>query len=186
MKKDFESTALQGSWRPQVFSENEIGSQLEALFPERDVTVLTAWVEAALLAGVEPVTPPPLSLREPPVAQTLAALFDLPLERAEEVLTNLHDTQAWVEGAGRKVRVLHVKSPLAGSATLVRVEPGGEFPDHGHSSDETVLVLVGAYRDSNGEERRTGQVHVSVPGTEHSLEPVGGVACICAVFRAAA
>ena len=57
------------------------------------------------------------------------------------------------------VLVAHVPNGPATEGAIVgfiKLAPGTSFPTHTHLGDETVLVVQGAFRDSEGEEARAG------------------------------
>ncbi len=150
--------------------------------------MLESEIEAALLEAVEPVKPPAVDglLARARTADRLAvmgpklgALFGLSDEATAALLTAIRTKAGLIPGPGRGVRFL----PVEGLAKCVLfVDGDGEFPSHVHTGDETLLVLEGALRDSAGLECWRGDAVTLPEGSEHSVQAVGGVPCICAVL----
>jgi anti-sigma factor ChrR (cupin superfamily) len=183
--------------------DDDMSSALKAVLTERkqpasDAEGLAVAVEAALIEGVEPVNPPPAALpgllaqvratdRITHFAPQLAELYDLSLEQAQALITQLRGSEGWTEGPAAGVKLFPVQTgPRVRDAlaALVSLEPGSEFPSHPHLGPEKVLVLEGAYRDSSGEEYWRGELHQSAAGTQHSFRAMGGIPCICAGLNA--
>ncbi len=59
---------------------------------------------------------------------------------------------------------------------IVRIEPGGAFPEHTHLGRETVLVLQGSYHDlSSGEDVQRGDLVVREAGEPHALKVTSSI-----------
>lgn len=66
------------------------------------------------------------------------------------------------------------RAPEGGSsAAILRYEPGARVPLHRHTGYEHIYVLEGSQRDERGE-YGAGTLVVNPPGTEHSVESLGG------------
>lgn len=143
-------------------------------------------IEAALLASVEPVKPPPADGllararaedRMLGLAPKLAGVFGLTAEAATEVIRRIRSGEGRVPGPPG-VSFL----PVEGAAKcILLVDAGAEYPSHVHAGDETLLVLEGALKDSHGQEVWRGDAVTLPEGSEHSVAAMGGVPCICAV-----
>ena len=141
-------------------------------------------------ATVEPVKPPPadrllararLEDRMAALGPKLGALFGLTDDATAALLTAIRTQTGLFPGPGRGVQVM----PVDGLAKcLLFVEADGEFPSHVHEGDETLLVLEGALKDSNGLECWRGDQVTLPKGSEHVVRATGGVRCICAVLTA--
>lgn len=81
-----------------------------------------------------------------PFTSRLAALFDLGLDRAREVLAWVEDPHRWLP-AVPGVALVHVRGgPAVAGADcgLVRVAPGVGFPWHAHHAEERTLFVAGS------------------------------------------
>ncbi len=111
--------------------------------------------------------------------EQLAALCDVAADKARELLDLIDTASAWEPGPNAGSRLVHLdRGPALAADTLVgfvRVEPGVEFPFHRHLGDETVLILQGALRDSDGSTARRGDVVFRAGGSEHSFVATGEV-----------
>ncbi|MBL8919341.1 MAG: cupin domain-containing protein [Myxococcaceae bacterium] len=114
----------------------------------------------------------------------LASHFDIPEERAVELVNAFDEPARWGEGPAPGLSLMPVEAGprWAGFLTVVvRLEPGAQLPMHTHAAREQVLVLEGGYRDDqSGREFWRGEVDVREQGTSHSFTAVEGPACICA------
>lgn len=71
-------------------------------------------------------------------------------------------------------RLFHQGPPEAGMVTsIVRFEPGSEFPHHGHPDGEEVFVLEGVYSDARGS-FPAGTFLLSPQGFEHAPFSIEG------------
>ncbi|RUO98147.1 ChrR family anti-sigma-E factor [Hyphomicrobium sp.] len=66
------------------------------------------------------------------------------------------------------------------SLRFIRVAPGLQLPDHGHSGSELTLVLQGAFNDAFGS-YGVGDVLEMDEGIEHSPVAAPGGDCICLI-----
>ena len=128
------------------------------------------------VAGVE---------RYAPFAARVASLFELDLEAARALLGEISTTSTrWRPGPGEGTACWNARSPATkrGAQTMfLRVEPGHRFPMHRHGGVESVLVLEGAYRSSDGGGAAAGDLVTMERGTTHDLLVSKGGACVCAV-----
>ena len=117
----------------------------------------------------------------------VAALFDLSLQAAGELLARAERDESWEEGPAPGVMLMPVNAgpqvPEALTA-LVRLSSGATFPRHPHFGAERVLVLEGGYRDSSGVEVWRGEIQEMAPGTEHDFVAFDGIGCVCASVNA--
>lgn len=121
-------------------------------------------VTAAKVGG--PRTVPPGERLPAPIALTYGIAFDsIPWKRL---------------GPG----VWHHRLPLSkgveGDLRLLKIGPGREMPDHGHSGSELTLVLDGAFSDVTGTYNAGDLQDVS---EEHEHKPLADadVGCICLI-----
>jgi putative transcriptional regulator len=64
--------------------------------------------------------------------------------------------------------------------TLMRLDPGGRAPSHGHSRRDVTVVLQGTYADEFGVYQR-GDIAFAEPGVRHQPRAVGDQPCICLI-----
>lgn len=106
----------------------------------------------------------------------VAAIADVSIERARELLLAVDTREVWESGPLPGVDLFHftggekVQNAITG---FVRVAPGVAFPDHEHVGDEQVLVLTGTLADSRGMEFLPGDVVDMPAGTHHAFRSVG-------------
>lgn len=153
----------------------------------------------AALGRTEAEAPPPAlrgrilaSARRPGklgiFADRVSRLFDLPLAEAATLLAAVEEGSAWkpflVDGLDA-IPVVAGPRCAGAIATLVRIQPGGRFPDHAHRGVETTLVLDGGFREAGtASEVWRGEEIVREDGSEHALEGLPGQPCIAAVLIA--
>lgn len=117
----------------------------------------------------------------------IAQLFDLSTDAAADLLNRAQKNEGWEEGPGPGVKIIPVNAGPRVSdciTALVRVEPGATFPFHPHLGPETVMVLEGGFRDSQGVEVWRGEVQKMPGNTEHEFVAFDGVGCLCAAVNA--
>jgi len=139
-----------------------------------------------LSRGLAPVSPKG-SLRErllglaggverfAPFLDRMMALFDLPEAAADAELRTIDTPEAWDDMVpGVRFRDFE-GGPAIGDAHggLVRVEPGGSFPEHEHIGEEAMLLLQGQVEDEKGNRYRAGDTIISASGTSHALANLG-------------
>ncbi|MBL9016969.1 MAG: cupin domain-containing protein [Myxococcales bacterium] len=105
-------------------------------------------------------------------SQRLAALFDVTVERARELLGLIERPASW-EAAMPGVGLVHFDggpAALAADCGFVRLAPNAAFPIHTHAGEEVSLILAGTLKD-----RRTGRTYgpgdelVESQGSEHDV-----------------
>lgn len=151
-------------------------------------------LEALALALPRPSPSPGLrdrllaSVRAPerrlaPFADRLAALFDVAVARAGDLLTALADPRTW-KALGPGIALIDVDGgPAVAGADVgfVRVEAGGTFPHHRHLGSERALILQGALVEGDGRIFRAGEEARMNAGSEHSFAAGPDEALIFAV-----
>ncbi len=106
-----------------------------------------------------------------PFASRMAAMVDLGVERARELLSSVLDDKSWEAGPLPGVSLIHFDGGARvahADCGFVRVPAGTHFPRHRHLGTERVLLIFGSYRDSDGNVYAAGDVHEKLAGTEHS------------------
>ncbi|HRI11153.1 MAG TPA: cupin domain-containing protein [Nannocystaceae bacterium] len=106
-----------------------------------------------------------------PFADRLAALFDVAVARASELLAALADPRAW-KALSPGIGLVDVDGgpAIAGADVgFVRVEPGHTFPHHRHLGSERALILRGALVESDGRIFRAGDEARMEAESEHSF-----------------
>lgn len=110
-------------------------------------------------------------------AAQVAALIDIGVDKAREVLARIDDATAW---AATQVPGIFAYDPPHGPAVAdavvgwVRVKPGHVFPEHEHMGDEAMLIVQGSCVDSNGTVMRRGDLVRLPPGTKHDFKAQPG------------
>lgn len=111
-----------------------------------------------------------------PFLDRLITLFDLPEAETQREIDAILDPKAeWEELVpGCTFRDFDGGPQLGDAhAGLIRVAPGGTFPNHSHVGEERVLMLQGRVRDTDGKEYRAGDSMVMADGSTHELSVVG-------------
>jgi hypothetical protein len=107
----------------------------------------------------------------------VADLADLPIDEARRLLLRVDaPSTAWDPGPSAGIELLHFEGgPRVHDAVtgFVRHAPGTTFPEHDHVGDEKVLVLQGAFEDSDGVVYRSGDVATRGAASSHSYRAVG-------------
>jgi anti-sigma factor RsiW len=147
----------------------------------------------ALGTAIGPVAPPPEILhrllasvgagRFEAFSARLAALFDVALDRARELLGLIERPASWVPQIPGISLVHFEGGPAAAAADcgFVRLARGAVFPPHTHLGDEVVTVLSGRIHDPiNDHTIGPGEDYVQREGTSHYLVCVGDEDCIYA------
>lgn len=143
---------------------------------------------AALLEGLEPVAPS-ATLRERVMASArapgrlarfadkLAAMIDVTIDKAKELLDRAADASLWERDLVPGLDALWVEGGPAVAGCVrgfARLAAGAEFPVHTHLGEETTLVLEGAMIESGGAVVRPGETLVMKAGDTHSYAAAGG------------
>ncbi len=113
-------------------------------------------------------------------APRVAALFDVTIDRARELLGRVEHAGAW-EQPVPGVSLIHVDGGPACAAAdcgFVRIAPGCKFPWHTHRGEEVSVILSGAMRDHDGKVLRAGDELVHQEATQHELAAEGDEAVI--------
>ena len=116
-------------------------------------------------------------------AARTAAMFDVTLERARELLGLMDRPTSWTqEGAGLAIVHFDGGPAYAGAdCGFVRLEPGAVFPPHKHIGEEASVVLQGRLRDGvSGHLYGPGDELVQAETSEHHLLCEGPEPCIYA------
>ena len=107
----------------------------------------------------------------------VASLADVSIDRARALLLQLDAPgTTWEPGPAPGIELVHFEGgPRVRDAVtgFVRHAPGSTFPEHDHVGDESVLVLQGAFEDSDGVVYRSGDVAARGPCSSHSYRAVG-------------
>ncbi|MFT3842925.1 MAG: cupin domain-containing protein [Myxococcaceae bacterium] len=118
-------------------------------------------------------------------ADRLAAFFDLDASQAEAILDRAYDEKSWKPIVADGLSCFKV-SPggkwLRHECIMLRLKPNVRFPLHPHPFGEHILVLAGAFRDTNGQEVWRGEDAYNGAGSEHGLTALEGEDCIAAVI----
>ncbi len=121
-------------------------------------------------------------------AKRLAQMFDLSLQRMQEILHTVEDPKLWEITPIPGVSLFHFAPgpSLAGAdAGFLRLEPGALFPKHLHPLGEKVMVVEGTMIDEDGTIYRPGDVDDKPPGSAHVFRagpegPLVGAALVLA------
>ena len=179
---------------------SELHRREEALLREGHAAAdIRAAKEAVLaLAALSPEPSPPSALRDRLTqsmtrkgrfgvfADRIARLYDLPVEKAAEVLQRLEDPDAWKAGFVPDMLVIPVRpgpSIPPGIAGFGKLTPGMTFPHHDHVGEETTIVLQGGFRDGESDlEIWRGDELWKPAGSDHEFLVLPGDPCIAAVL----
>jgi hypothetical protein len=117
-------------------------------------------------------------------ADRVARLFDIPIETAERLLSDLGDPSRFVPSGIPGVDVIPVEAPsFPGALTvLARIQPGVHFPLHAHVGDETMLILSGGLREVGGQEAWGGDELFRPDGSQHAFVALEGEPCFAATL----
>lgn len=110
-------------------------------------------------------------------ADKIAALADVSLEKARELLDRVARTSLWERDLVPGLDALWVEGGPAVAQCIrgfARLDAGAPFPIHKHLGDETTLVLEGAMIESSGHVIRPGQTYDMTAGSEHSYRAEAG------------
>jgi len=113
----------------------------------------------------------------------LAALFDVTLDRARELLGLIERPSSWVPQIPGISLVHFDGGPAAAAADcgFIRMSPGAVFPPHSHLGEEVVTILSGRVHDvTNNRVIGPGEDYVQTEGTSHYKVCIGDEDCIYA------
>ncbi|MCC6624687.1 MAG: transcriptional regulator [Deltaproteobacteria bacterium] len=145
-------------------------------------------VLAALAGALAPMAPPPAlrarildATRAPGrlhrFADKLAAMLDVTIDKARELLDRAADASLWERELVPGMDALWVEGGPAVAGCIrgfARLRAGVAFPDHRHLGPETTLVLEGAMLESGGATVRPGETLVMHEGSEHNYRAAPG------------
>jgi putative transcriptional regulator len=121
-------------------------------------------------------------------ATKMAALFDVAVDRARELLGLIERPASWEKQPVPGILLVHFDGgPACATADCgyVQLAPGATFPFHKHRGEEVSLIISGSLRDtSNGRVLGPGDEYVMPDGTSHELVCVGDEPCIFAARAA--
>jgi hypothetical protein len=107
----------------------------------------------------------------------VADLADVSIDQARALLLAVDaPSTVWDPGPAPGIDLLHFEGgPRVQDAVtgFVRHAPGTTFPEHDHVGPEQVLVLQGAFEDSDGAVYRSGDVAARGSSSSHSYRAVG-------------
>lgn len=114
----------------------------------------------------------------------MAALFDVTVDRARELLGLIERPASWIPQIIPGISLVHFEGgPALATADcgFVRIVPGGIFPPHTHLGEEIVTILHGQLHDvPNDRLIQPGDDYVQAEGTTHHLVCVGPEDCVYA------
>ncbi len=119
------------------------------------------------------------------IVDKLARFFDLGRDRIRVLLDRLD--ARWLDGPEAGIQLQHVKGGprLQGCyAGFFKLQPGVRFPAHRHLGSESMMVLEGSVRESNGHFLTSGDVLHSAQGSAHDFAVADDHECIAAVVQA--
>lgn len=103
-------------------------------------------------------------------AGQLAALIDVSVDKAKELLDRVTDLSSWERDLVPGLDALWVEGGPAVASCIrgfARLRAGAPFPVHHHLGDETTLVLEGAMIESGGRVVRPGET-LTMRGDDHA------------------
>ncbi len=102
----------------------------------------------------------------------LARLADIADGAMQSLVAALDDLSRWEPGPADGITIFHVDGgPTTAGAVVgfVKIPAGGSFPEHTHQGRETVLIIQGTQRDSDGSTATVGDVVVREPHSTHTI-----------------
>jgi putative transcriptional regulator len=105
----------------------------------------------------------------------VAAIFDVTVERARELLGLTERTAAW-ELPVPRVGLIHFDGGAACATAdcgFVRISPGGTFPWHTHRGEELSIIIAGTLQDVDGKLYGPGDELIHAKGSQHELTVSG-------------
>ncbi len=110
-----------------------------------------------------------------------AAMLKVGVDKARQLLMAMDEPTSWKPGPVPGCELYYLDAPVANAiAGFVRFNAGVTFPHHIHKGEESVLVLQGSLRDSDGTVLVTGTAERKGAGTEHAITALPGPPCIYA------
>ncbi len=112
----------------------------------------------------------------------MAALFDVGVDRAREILGLMERPSSW-DPAMPGIGVVHFDGGpayVAADCGFIRLAPGTAFPQHTHLGEEVTIVLSGQLRDHTGRVLDPGDELVQSETSTHQITAVGDAECIFA------
>ena len=103
-------------------------------------------------------------------AAAVAAMVDVSIDKARELLDRVADTSRWERDLFPGMHALWVEGGPAAANCIrgfARLDAGAAFPEHEHVGDEATLVLEGVMLESGGAVVRPGETIVMPAGTAH-------------------
>jgi anti-sigma factor ChrR (cupin superfamily) len=116
-------------------------------------------------------------------ATRLAKLYDVTVERANELLGLIDRSASWRPQIPGISLIDFDGGPAAAAADcgFFKLSPGALFPPHKHLGEERTIILAGQVRDVvNDRICGAGDEYVQLEGTSHYLQCVGPEECIYA------
>jgi anti-sigma factor ChrR (cupin superfamily) len=110
-------------------------------------------------------------------AAQVAALIDVSVEKARELVGRIDDAKSWVATQAEGVFSYDLPTgPAVADAVVgfVKLRPGAVFPDHEHMGEDAMLVVQGSCIDSNGTVMRRGDLMRMSQGTHHDFKAQPG------------
>lgn len=132
-----------------------------------------AAVRARLFEAAERPRAPGLFER---FGERFAAIFDVTMARARELIGLVDDPLAWEPGPGPGSWLIHFEAgpACAGADTgFVKLAPGVRFPWHRHDGHEHSLILAGAGDDTLNGRSMPGDEPTADGATEHEFTALG-------------
>lgn len=169
-----------------VLDDDEATRVEAAIARDPSLAVELSAYEDAATSVLTPVTPDPevkvrlmASIGESrfeKFSARLAALFDVTVERAREILGLMERKASW-EHAMPGLGLVHFDGgPAYATADcgFIRLAPGTSFPHHTHMGEEVSLILAGEIQDKQtGVIYRAGDEVVKPVDSEHDVVSVG-------------
>jgi putative transcriptional regulator len=147
-----------------ISADPTLAAELDSFLALAPVAEPSPEVKARLLASVG-------GGRFEAVAPRLAALFDVGVERAHELLGLIERSASW-ETPIPGIHLVHFQGGpayVAADCGFVRIDPGCTFPWHTHRGEEVSVILEGSMTDRDGKVHGVGEELVHGQGTAHDL-----------------
>jgi len=148
-----------------VEADPVLAAELDSYLSLIPVAAPDADVKARLLASVG-------GGRFETYSSRMAALFDVTVDRARELLALMERKSSW-ENPVPGIHLVHFAGGpayVAADCGFVRIEPGCTFPWHTHRGEEVVVVLQGTIRDNTaGKTYQPGDEILQAEGSSHDL-----------------